>query len=46
VKATEPVGFVDPAIGVIAGVTVAVKVTAWLTAAVGRDETTAVVVEA
>jgi ABC-type glucose/galactose transport system permease subunit len=43
VNVTVPVGLVAPA---IAGLMVAVKVTAWLTAAEGTDETTVVVVEA
>jgi hypothetical protein len=43
VKVTVPVGLVGPA---MAGVIVAVKITAWLTAAEGTDETTVVAVEA
>jgi hypothetical protein len=41
VKATVPVGLIEP---LTVGVTVAVNVTFWLTAAEGSDETTVVVV--
>jgi hypothetical protein len=45
VNVTVPEGFVEPLNGVIAGVTVAVKVTDWLTVDVDGDAESVVVVE-